>query len=44
MFPEQRQHDTDSTVSRAHLLLHLLKLAVTTLAALVGVGKTLGWV
>ncbi|WP_280663803.1 hypothetical protein [Haloarcula amylovorans] len=42
MFPEQ--HDTESTVSHAHRLLHLLKLAVTTLAALVGVGTTLGWV
>ncbi|WP_255491950.1 MULTISPECIES: hypothetical protein [Haloarcula] len=36
--------DDESTVSLTHRLLHLLKLLATTLAALAGLAKTLGWV
>jgi len=42
MSPEQP--DADSAVSTARRLLTLLKLAVTTLVALVSLAKTFGWV
>ncbi|WP_276272801.1 hypothetical protein [Haloarcula litorea] len=41
MSPTRR--DTESLVAHAHRLLHLLKLAATTLAALVGLARALGW-
>ena len=34
--------DAETTVSRVHRFLHLLKLLATTLAALVGLATTLG--